>query len=185
LTLKRNGAIYPARFPYLRTISAAMANTQVILREKVVNLGSEGDVVRVRRGYARNFLVPFGKAYEATKGDLRNLENLKKARVAREAAELAEAEKIATKIRRVKLELELATGASGKAFGSISLNDVVKALERKSARRSIVTSSTWRSRSSLPASSISRSSSTRKSPSTSSWWSRPPAASKVPAEQEG
>ena len=108
-----------------------MANTQVILREKVINLGSEGDVVRVRRGYARNFLVPHGKAFEATKGNLRNLENLKKARVAREAAELAEAEKIASKIRRVKLELELATGASGKAFGSISLNDVVKALEEK------------------------------------------------------
>ena len=108
-----------------------MANTQVILREKVINLGSEGDVVRVRRGYARNFLVPFGKAFEATKGNLRNLENLKKARIAREAAELADAEKIATKIRRVKLELELATGASGKAFGSISLNDVVKALEEK------------------------------------------------------
>jgi len=108
-----------------------MANTEVILREKVINLGSEGDVVRVRRGYARNFLVPHGKAFEATKGNLRNLENLKKARVAREAAELAEAEKIASKIRRVKLELELATGASGKAFGSISLNDVVKALEEK------------------------------------------------------
>ncbi|MBU6302244.1 MAG: 50S ribosomal protein L9 [Verrucomicrobia bacterium] len=108
-----------------------MAHTEVILREKVVNLGSEGDVVRVRRGYARNFLVPHGKAFEATKGNLRNLESLKKKRAAREAAELEEAEKIASKIRRVKLELELQTGATGKAFGSISLNDVVKALEEK------------------------------------------------------
>ncbi|RFC43573.1 MAG: large subunit ribosomal protein L9 [Verrucomicrobia bacterium] len=108
-----------------------MAHTEVILREKVLNLGSEGDVVRVRRGYARNFLVPHGKAYEATKGNLRNLESLKKKRAAREAAELEDAEKIASKIRRVKLELELQTGASGKAFGSISLNDVVKALEEK------------------------------------------------------
>ncbi len=108
-----------------------MAHTEVILREKVLNLGSEGDVVRVRRGYARNFLVPHGKAFEATKGNLRNLESLKKKRAEREAAELADAEKIASKIKRVKLELELQTGASGKAFGSISLNDVVKALEEK------------------------------------------------------
>lgn len=108
-----------------------MAHTEVILREKVINLGSEGDVVRVRRGYARNFLVPQGKAFEATKGNLRNLEALKKKRAEREAAELADAEKIASKIKRVKLELELQTGASGKAFGSISLNDVVKALEEK------------------------------------------------------
>jgi len=108
-----------------------MAHTQVILREKVYNLGSEGDVVKVRRGYARNFLVPEGKALEATKGNLRHLESLKKARAEREASERADAEKTASKIRRVKLELELQTGASGKAFGSISLNDLVKALEEK------------------------------------------------------
>jgi large subunit ribosomal protein L9 len=108
-----------------------MAHTEVILREKVINLGSEGDVVRVRRGYARNFLVPHGKAFEATKGNLRNLDSLKKRRAEREAAEKADAEKIASKIKRVKLELELQTGVSGKAFGSISLNDVVKALEEK------------------------------------------------------
>ena len=108
-----------------------MAHTEVILREKVINLGSEGDVVRVRRGFARNFLVPHGKAFEATKGNLRNLESLKKRRAEREAAEKADAEKIASKIKRVKLELELQTGGSGKAFGSISLNDVVKALEEK------------------------------------------------------
>jgi large subunit ribosomal protein L9 len=63
-----------------------MAHTEVILREKVINLGSEGDVVRVRRGFARNFLVPHGKAFEATKGNLRNLESLKKRRAEREAA---------------------------------------------------------------------------------------------------
>jgi large subunit ribosomal protein L9 len=108
-----------------------MANTQVILKEKIKGLGAEADVVKVKRGYARNFLVPAGKAYEATKGNLRNIENLKKVRAKREADELAEAEKTASKLKKVKLKLTLATGANGKAFGSITTIDIAKALEEQ------------------------------------------------------
>ncbi len=112
-----------------------MAHSEVILREKIVNLGAEADVVKVRRGYARNYLIPQGKAYEATKGNLRQIEALKIARSQREAEELQEAEKVASKIKRVKFQLELATGESGKAFGSITVNDLVKAIEEKTGEK--------------------------------------------------
>lgn len=109
-----------------------MATTQVILKEKIKGLGAEADVVKVKRGFARNFLVPAGKAFEATKGNLRQIENLKKVRAQREADELAEAEKVASKLKKVKLKLTLATGAGGKAFGSITTIDIAKALEEQS-----------------------------------------------------
>jgi len=112
-----------------------MAYTEVILREKIINLGAEADVVKVRRGYARNFLLPQGKAYEATKGNLRQIEALKIARAQREGEELQEAEKVASKIRRVKFNLELATGEQGKAFGSITVNDLVKAIEEETGEK--------------------------------------------------
>ena len=68
-----------------------MATTEVILREKITGLGSEADVVRVKAGYARNYLIPKGKAYEATQGNLRNLESLQAQRAQREAEELSDA----------------------------------------------------------------------------------------------
>lgn len=105
-----------------------MATTQVILKEKIKNLGAEGDVVKVRSGFARNFLLPKGKAFEATASNLRRQETLRKARAEREARELEEAEKLAVKIRRLKLKLTLATGQGGKAFGSITALDVQKAV---------------------------------------------------------
>ena len=108
-----------------------MATTDVILREKIDNLGAEADVVTVKRGFARNFLIPSGKAYEATAGNLRQIEHLKQARAQREAEELAEAEKIATKLRKTKISLELSIGQGGKAFGSITNADIAKAIEEK------------------------------------------------------
>lgn len=106
-----------------------MAKTQVILKERIKGLGAEADVVSVKRGYARNFLVPQGKAFEATKSNLLRLKNLKEIRAKREAEELAEAEKTAAKLKRLKLKLTLATGAGGKAFGSITTIDIAKAVE--------------------------------------------------------
>ena len=109
-----------------------MATVQVILKEKITNLGSEADVVKVRRGFARNFLVPQGKAYEATAGNLRQIENLKKVRAEREAQELAEAQKVASKLKKLKLKLVLSTGQGGKAFGSITNIDIAKAVKDES-----------------------------------------------------
>jgi len=106
-----------------------MATTEVILREKIESLGAEADVVRVKAGFARNFLIPQGKAYEATKGNLRHLASLQASRVQREAEELEEASKIAAKIHKQRPTFTLETGQSGKAFGSITTMDIHKKLE--------------------------------------------------------
>ena len=111
-----------------------MATTQVILKEKIINLGAEGDLVKVRAGFARNFLLPQGKALAASAGNLKELETLKKVRAEREAKEVEEAEKTATKLRRLKLKLTLATGQGGKAFGSITAMDIQKAVAESSAK---------------------------------------------------
>ena len=87
-----------------------MATTEVILREKITGLGSEADVVKVKAGYARNYLIPKGKAFEATKGNLRNLESLQAKRAQRETEELAEAQELAGKISRLKPKFTLETG---------------------------------------------------------------------------
>ncbi len=108
-----------------------MATTDVILKEKIDGLGVEADVVSVRRGYARNFLVPRGKAYEATTANLRHVEALNKARALREAEELQTAEKQATKLRKARIALELAIGEHGKAFGSITTSDIAEAVLEK------------------------------------------------------
>lgn len=110
-----------------------MALTEVILREKIDNLGSEADVVKVKAGFARNFLIPSGKAYEATKGNLRQIENLQAARAKRETEELNEAQELASKISRMKPKFTLDVGKNGKAFGSVTSIDLHKALEEKGA----------------------------------------------------
>lgn len=111
-----------------------MATTQIILKEKIKNLGAEGDVVKVRAGFARNFLLPKGKAYEATSANLRRQDELVKVRMEREAKELDEAAKLAAKLKKLKLKLSLLTGQGGKAFGSISTSDIIKAVEESSAK---------------------------------------------------
>ena len=108
-----------------------MALTEVILREKINSLGAEADVVKVKAGYARNFLIPSGKAYEATKGNLRQIENLQASRVKREAVELSGAQEVAGKIARLKPKFTLEVGANGKAFGSVTSIDIHKTLEDK------------------------------------------------------
>ena len=108
-----------------------MAATEVILREKIQGLGAEADVVKVKAGFARNFLIPTGKAYEATKGNLNQIENLQRSRVAREAEELAEAHTLAGKIGKLKPKFTLEIGANGKAFGSVTSIDIQKSLQEK------------------------------------------------------
>lgn len=106
-----------------------MANAQVILKEKIEGLGAEADVVKVRAGYARNFLIPQGKAYEASRANLRHVEALKASRAKREAEEMVGYQEIATKISKLKLKFTLSTGQGGKAFGSVTSMDIHKELE--------------------------------------------------------
>ncbi len=87
-----------------------MAVSEIILKENVPGLGAEADIVSVRRGYARNFLIPTGKAYEVTASNLKRLNLLKVKRAEREANELNEAEELAQKLNKLKLEFVLETG---------------------------------------------------------------------------
>lgn len=106
-----------------------MAHTEIILTTNLPPLGAEADIVRVRRGYARNFLVPQGKALEVSKGSLRALNHLKQKRAEREAREVTAAEELASRINKLKLNLTLETGETGKAFGSITAKDLTEKVE--------------------------------------------------------
>lgn len=105
-----------------------MANTEVILTSKIHNLGAEADIVKVKTGYARNFLIPQGKALEVTPVALRRINILKTKRAEREAQEMNDAQDLARKINKVKLDIELETGETGKAFGSVTATDLAEKL---------------------------------------------------------
>ncbi len=105
-----------------------MATTQVLLTENIPGLGAEADVVKVKAGYARNFLIPQGKGYEVTPVTLRKINALKAKRAEREARELNEAEELARKINKLKTTMVLETGERGKAFGSITAKDLADKL---------------------------------------------------------
>ena len=108
-----------------------MPSTEIILTENVPGLGTEADLVKVRRGYARNYLLPSGKAYEVTPASLRELDNLKKKRAEREARELNEAEELTRRIGKLRVTFTLATGETGKAFGSVTAQDIVTRLKNE------------------------------------------------------
>jgi large subunit ribosomal protein L9 len=108
-----------------------MPSTEIILTEHVPGLGAEADVVKVRRGYARNYLLPRGKAHEVTPASIRQLDNLKKKRAEREASELNDAEELTRRIGKLKVTFTLATGESGKAFGSVTAQDIVTRLKNE------------------------------------------------------
>ena len=112
----------------LFNFSNIMATVQLILKEKIAHLGAEADVVTVKAGYARNFLVPSGKAFLANTGNLRHVNKLKGQRSEREAGEKLEAQNLAGKIRKSSIKLELATGQGGKAFGAITTGDIADAI---------------------------------------------------------
>lgn len=109
-----------------------MPSTEVILVENIPGLGAEADIVKVKAGYARNFLVPSGKAHEITPSSLKQMNRLKAKRAEREARELNESEEISRKINKIKLTLLLETGGTGKAFGSITANDIAEKLKAES-----------------------------------------------------
>jgi large subunit ribosomal protein L9 len=102
---------------------------QVILLEKVVNVGDLGEVVKVRQGYARNFLIPQGKAKRATPENLELLE-AKRGELEKAAGErLAKAQAQAEKIEGVTIQVTQKAGVDGRLFGSVTNVDVVEALQ--------------------------------------------------------
>src|SRR5213078_1445582 len=108
-----------------------MPLTELILSENVPGLGAEADVVKVRRGYARNYLLPRKMAYEVTPATLRKLNGLKQKRAEREASELNEAQELARRIGKTRFVFTLETGETGKAFGSVTAQDIVNRLKNE------------------------------------------------------
>src|SRR5438477_10025367 len=108
-----------------------MPSTEIILTDNVPGLGAEADIVKVRRGYARNYLLPHGKAHEVTPASLRQLENLKKKRAEREARVLNEAEELARLINKLRVTFKMDTGETATAFGSIRAQDLVSRIKNE------------------------------------------------------
>lgn len=104
---------------------------EVILREDIKTLGRAGEMVRVKPGYARNYLLPQGLAYEATEGNKKRVAAESRVRTARNQAERTDAERLATRLREVSLTLSGKAGEEGKLFGSITSQDIADALARQ------------------------------------------------------
>jgi len=101
---------------------------QIILMEKVVNLGQLGDVVKVKDGYARNFLIPQGKAKRATQNNIAAFEARRAELEAAEAARLAAAQAQAAAMADIIVTVHQKAGVDGKLFGSVTNADVAEAL---------------------------------------------------------
>jgi large subunit ribosomal protein L9 len=101
-----------------------MAYSEVLLLQPVDGLGAEGDQVKVRAGYARNFLLPRKVAAPLTTANRKQVESLKKRRAEREIKELSGAQELAKKIEKVSIAFAVKTGEGGKMFGAITANDL-------------------------------------------------------------
>ena len=102
---------------------------EVILREDYISLGYIGDTVKVRRGFARNFLIPRGIAVEASSGNERQLKHKLSAIVAKRVKKKAEAEAFAKVLGQVTVEFTIKVGAKGKSFGAVTSRDVEASLK--------------------------------------------------------
>lgn len=101
---------------------------ELILRDTVASLGKAGDLVRVKPGYARNFLLPRGLAFEATEGNKKRIAAESKSRDAQASAERAAAQEIADKLAQASLTFTAKSGEDGKLFGSITAGDIAEQL---------------------------------------------------------
>jgi large subunit ribosomal protein L9 len=102
---------------------------KLILTAEVSGLGAPGDVVEVKDGYGRNYLVPQGMAMRATKGAEKQIASIRRARDVREVRDLAHAREIKTQLEALKVTLPTRAGAAGRLFGSVTVADVVAAVK--------------------------------------------------------
>ena len=102
---------------------------KLILTHEVTGLGTAGDVVEVKNGDARNYLLPRGFALTWTKGGEKQVESIKAARAAREVASLEEAQQLAAKLSAKPVKLTVKAGDAGRLFGTVKPGDVAAAVE--------------------------------------------------------
>ena len=108
-----------------------MAHTKVLLREDVDDLGARGEIVRVRAGYARNYLLPRNLAVEATTGNVKGIESERAALLKKEAKERASAEAQSHQIGSLDLEFRRKAGEQGALYGSVTSMDIAEALRER------------------------------------------------------
>ncbi|MGZ5366021.1 MAG: 50S ribosomal protein L9, partial [Mycobacterium sp.] len=104
---------------------------QVILLEKVVNLGQLGEVVKVKEGYARNFLIPQGKARRATETAIKEFETRRADLEKAQADKLAAAQAVQARLSGTKVQVTAKAGVDGRLFGSITNYDIAEALTKQ------------------------------------------------------
>jgi large subunit ribosomal protein L9 len=104
---------------------------EIILLQKVDNVGNIGDLVRVKSGYARNYLIPQGKATLATPENKAKFESRRAELEAKAAGELAAAQARAKKLEGLVLKIEMQVGAEGKLFGSVGTVDIAEAIGKQ------------------------------------------------------
>jgi large subunit ribosomal protein L9 len=107
---------------------------QVILRDDMDNLGKSGEVVNVKPGYARNYLLPRGHAVLATAGDIKRVEHEKRVIAARTAKLAKEAQAEADKLSAVSVSIARAVGEEDKLYGSVTSRDIAEALAEKGVK---------------------------------------------------
>mgnify|MGYP001014443402 FL=1 len=100
---------------------------KVVLQDDVASLGTSGDVVRVRPGYARNFLIPRGLAAPATQANLARVEDLRRQAAERAAQRMTEAQATRAKLEALSVKLERAVGEENKMYGSVTAKDIEEA----------------------------------------------------------
>ncbi|HVN48325.1 MAG TPA: 50S ribosomal protein L9 [Bacteroidota bacterium] len=104
---------------------------KIILRQNHEKLGAIGEVVSVKDGYARNYLIPRGIAYEATQGSLQQLEEEKKTATRRSDREKKNAEALATEVEKISLTIKMKVGEDDKLFGSVTSQQIAELLAAK------------------------------------------------------
>jgi large subunit ribosomal protein L9 len=105
---------------------------KIILRQKHEKLGAIGEVVSVKDGYARNYLIPRGVAYEATQGNLQQLEEEKKMASRRTDRDKKNAEALSAEIEKISLTIKMKVGEEDKLFGSVTAQQIAELLAEKS-----------------------------------------------------
>src|SRR5215211_2578102 len=108
-----------------------MAHTNVLLREDIDELGSRGEIVRVKAGYARNYLLPRKLAVQATASNVRQIEQERAALLKKEAREKSTAEGQADQLRAVRLSFTRKVGEHGILYGSVTSMDIAEALKER------------------------------------------------------
>lgn len=108
-----------------------MATSEILLLEPITSLGSEGDQVKVRAGYARNYLFPRNKALPVNRANKKQVEALLKAREVREAKELEESSRILKRLESVTIAIPVKTGKGGKVFGAVTVQNLIDRLSEE------------------------------------------------------